>query len=298
MNTVLSDLKNTFLSIDSYKEFIKAPFSRSIKPFLLFFTILAVLTTIFYTVTGLIPLNAFVSKLPTIAQEIYPQELKVSIKNGEASTNVKEPYAIPMGQVEEVFDKYEDKNVKGAQESDIVNLLVIDTNGNIDDFSKYKTFALLTKKNVSILKNDDRIETISLDKIENLQIDRATVKMFTDKAAPLLKSFLPLVILATFVGMLLFYTLWKMAALLWFALIILLISLLTPNKLAYGKAYQLGLHLTVVVVTITTLLSLFKLGLHIPFFESILFAVMAYVVLSKIKTDKKIDKKVVAKKSL
>jgi len=138
-------LKRTFTSPDYYADILKAPFSFSLKFFYGFFFLYALILTSFVTVRYLLPLGDLLKFLPDKLVEMYPSELEVTIKDGEVSTNVAEPYAIPLSRFEKILDEL-DKSVLGESVEKVENLVVIDTRGKIDDFSRYRTYVLLTKK--------------------------------------------------------------------------------------------------------------------------------------------------------
>ena len=79
---------------------------------------------------------AFLPKLPqyvAMAREkgagFYPKDLVVTVKDGEVSTNVKEPYAIDLPFAPE-------------------HLLVLDTKATAERFNEYKAFVVVGKNTV------------------------------------------------------------------------------------------------------------------------------------------------------
>lgn len=81
------------------------------------------------------------SQLPQVKTQIlnaYPAELVVNIKNGEASTNVTEPYVISLQQV--IPQLAEDKKT---------TLLVIDTDASVENYPLHKSLFLLTKNSLA-----------------------------------------------------------------------------------------------------------------------------------------------------
>lgn len=113
------------------------------------------------------------SKVLTLVDEVYPQELEITIKNGAASTNVTEPYYISIRQetLENLFAlKKDDQNTKSK-----VRLLAIDTKGNADQFERYQSLALLTENSV-VYYRDNNVNIYSLREIKDLTINKEFIE--------------------------------------------------------------------------------------------------------------------------
>lgn len=104
-------------------------------------------------------------------QEIYPDELQITIKNGIASTNVTEPYYISVRQetLENLFSLKEDDSTKSK-----IRLLAIDTKGKADDFEQYQSLALLTQTSVVYYDNKE-IKIYPLRDIQDLTINKQII---------------------------------------------------------------------------------------------------------------------------
>lgn len=282
INTFIHVLKKTFTSPLYYKEILKAPFSFSLKFFIFYFFLFSIITTLFVSINFLSKTQSYIRNLPAMLIEAYPEELELKIRNGEVSTNVKEPFKITVKEVEKVFEENKD-NVLGAKEEDVENILVIDTSGTMEDFEKYNTAVLITKKNIMYISDQGRHESIPLSEVGDVTINRNMVEMFVGKAAPLLNLVFPGLVLFVFIGTFSFLPFANMVYLLFFALVLWIIAKLMKYVLSFRKAYQMGLHLVVITTTLFGLLSLIKVNVTFPFLQTIILSVLSIVILNKIK---------------
>ncbi|MCG2686228.1 DUF1189 domain-containing protein [Candidatus Parcubacteria bacterium] len=283
ISTFFYSLKRTFTSPAYYAEILKAPFSFSLKFFFGFFLVYSLVATAVVTVKYLRPLDDILGFLPDKLVLAYPAELEITVKNGQVSTNVIEPYAIPLSRVEDIFDALEE-SVLGESTPPIENLLVIDTRGQIEDFSKHRTYALLTKSHLSYLNDEGNIETVSLKEIDELLIDRTAVEQVLEVATPFLGFVVPLLVPLTFLAIFAFLPAGKLFYLLFYSVVLLVISKIVSFSLSYRKCFQLGLHFGVIWVTLSSLASLVGLKLDFPFLQTIFLAVLGVFILLKIKT--------------
>lgn len=113
------------------------------------------------------------SKVLTLVEEIYPQELEIKIKNGQVSTNVTEPYYITVHQetLESLFAlKKSDQNIRSK-----VRLLAIDTRGRADEFERYQSLALLTETSI-VYYRDNNVNIYPLREVKDLAISKDAIK--------------------------------------------------------------------------------------------------------------------------
>lgn len=104
--------------------------------------------------------------------EVYPDELEITIKNGLASTNVSEPYYITIrrGALENLFSLKEDDQ-SGISK---IRILSIDTKGSVEDFDRYQSLALLTESSL-VYYNDKKINVNSLREVKDVVITKAWI---------------------------------------------------------------------------------------------------------------------------
>lgn len=281
--TFLYSLKQTFTSLSYYADVLRAPFSFSLKFFYMFFFVYSLVFTTFITIKYFLPLNDLISFLPKKLVEVYPRELEITIKDGHVSTNVSEPYRIPLEDIENMLNELH-KRVLGQSTETIEYLLVIDTKSKIEDFLKYQTYILLTKNHLSYINPNGNIETISLAKIDDFTINQGVVRNVVNLITPFLKFVVPMLVVATFFFFLIFYPLTKLFYLLFYALVLLVIGKIVRFPLPYKKSFQLGLHLIVVSTALFSIADFVGFSPHFPFLQTIFLSVLGIIVLGRIKT--------------
>ena len=253
-------LRKTFTSPSYYRDILNSPIQFSLKFFFLFFFLYTIVTTAFVTVRFIIPMNKLIIRLPELVQTLYPPELEITIQNGQASTNVYEPYYIPLVKVERIFEQWQ-QNVLGAYTKKKDNILVIDTYGSLDDFQNYNTFILLTKTSLTIMKDNGTFQTIPLNNIKNLVVNQKKILTVLDQIKPYTNNALPILIGVTVLLLLIFFPLSKLSILFIYAFIMKGVFRIFSCTLTYKKSYQIGLHF----IVISTILAVFTHS--IPFFE-------------------------------
>ncbi len=284
INTFFYILKKTFTSPSYYKDILVSPIQFSLKFFFFFFFLYAFITTTFFTVRYLIPLNKLIVRLPEFAQTLYPPELEITIHNGEASTNIYEPYYIPLSKVEHLFQQWQ-QNILGAHTGKKDNALVIDTQGSLDDFQQYNTFILLTKTSLSIMKNNGTFQTIPLTNIKNLIINQKTILALSSQIRPYTNNALPLLIGIVFLFFLIFFPLNKISILFIYAFIMKIVFRIFSFNLTYKKSYQIGLHFIAISSILTTFIY------FVPFFEVLVMIGLTMIVAHTLKSPSKIPLK-------
>ena len=283
--------KRSFSEASYYKDVLRARFNFSLKYFLFFCFILSIITTIFIIVKELIPFNEFISTFPQELISIYPPELEIKINKGIATTNVPQPYFIPVSRFREAFDEVR-KEIKGLQSDKIENILVIDTNATIDDMKKYQTYMLLTRNHLSSYKDNWNIETISLDNINNITINKNFVRKIVNPFIPIFKLFYFFAAPFIFTGLLIFFTISQLIYLLLIAFILFLGAKLISYPISYTKSYQIDLHLATIITPFFLLLSALRINVQFPFLRLIIFTVVGLFILHSLKTSSPLAKKV------
>ena len=88
------NIKNSIYNPEYYSNLLNKPFSYSLKYFLLFSFIIALLLTVDSSFSALPKIKSFLDVAGKKTIQYYPDELQITIKNGKTSTNVNEPYFI------------------------------------------------------------------------------------------------------------------------------------------------------------------------------------------------------------
>ena len=153
----------------------------------------------------------------------------------------------------------------------------------IDDFEGYKTYVLLTQSHLTYINDQKNLETVSLGEVTDLVINQEGVKSFAQMAKPFLKVVVPFLVVFTFLGVLVIFPAADLIYLLFYSLILWLISKIVNYPLVYKKAYQMALHLDVIWVALAGLLSLVSSLPDVPFLRTILLTLLGLAVLMKVR---------------
>jgi len=244
LKTFFYSLKKSLFEPKYYKDIEKASFWFSFKYlwFLLFiFTLAKTFTFVGFYLKSRPKIQPEVNKIMIYAENFYPKELKLDIKNGQLSTNVKEPY---------IFDIEKD-NWKTDQK----HFLIIDTKGSIENYPGYNSYILATKNAVvypSESKNSKIGETSVFyfrDLKQNFTLDKKTydnllniVKPYTPK----INLFIDWIMLSMSPLFLifgsLFWTIGIMIVILFLTFFIWIINLIFKKGHGYGSLYKMGMH--------------------------------------------------------
>lgn len=226
-------IKNSIYSPEFYASIPTSSFWKAFRYLLLFFFILAIIQTIIlsFSVTN-VEKELRVLLANTINS--YPEDLEVSIQNGQVSTNADEPVFIPMPASSQYSSDTDQQK----------NFIVIDTQKpfSATAFNEYNSVIWLTKDAAYYSRGESRIEAFDLSQIkEGMVINKSFIEMLADKVRPYLSYITPALIAATFLGTLLGFEL-KLIYLLLLALGILLLGKIMKWGLSYGQSYKVGMY--------------------------------------------------------
>lgn len=247
-------VKSSIYSPEFYKSVRKKTTGEAFKYFLGLAAILALIQAVIS-----IPIAVSIQKeLPNISSKVvsyYPAELEVKIKDGRASTNVKEPYFIKMPEGE-----------------GYANLLVIDTKTSYsaEQFTKYSAAAWLTKDTLFV-KEENGLRAFELTKIQELTINKTLVSEIVNKISPFFKLIIPVISIFIFLGLILLY-IFRLIQLLFIAIGIYLVGRAMNLNFGYKESYKIGLFAITLPLILDLVLN-FSKGLinfsGIPFFFTI-----------------------------
>lgn len=218
-------------------EFYKGVSQRSLFSAILYFLLLSVLVTIIQSIN---PVVSFVTvgekevqKFVSSMVNSYPQELEVKIQNGKVTSNVKEPYFIPIPEY-----------MTSGTSAEYKNIAIIDTKTpfSASQFNTYKTLSWVSSDTVFILgDNKGQIRTVDLSKTSDFIINKKIVNSFVEKFSPFLKLLTPIVVVSVFFGIL-FLHLLRFVYLFFLALLLKLLFNLLKQPKSYGESYKIGLY--------------------------------------------------------
>ena len=269
---------NSISSFTYYHEVVKARFSFSFKYFLMFSFILGTLLTIIISVTFVPDVNAFLRRFALRAPALYPNDLVITVKDGKLTTNVTEPlrFPVPLELLSDTPGVVSDQNQE--------YLVTIDTNAQINDYTKSNSLIFVTREQVVIPDNDGvgfRVYPIS--SFNDGTIDKATVTRLLDTLSPWYSFIVPVLIFILWFTLTVLLSMVRLISLGVLTLILRLPAFFMHLPLSYSKLFQIGLHALTLPTLIQILMTSFELYPPIPFFNSIVFLLYSLVILSELK---------------
>lgn len=95
------------------------------------------------------------NRVQLVIDEVFPEELEITLQEGVATTNVNEPYYLTISQ--STLNNFIKKEEDEASPQSKIRVLTIDTNARIEDFEKHQSIALLTSQNL-VYYSDEGIQ--------------------------------------------------------------------------------------------------------------------------------------------
>ncbi|MBI4193282.1 MAG: DUF1189 family protein [Candidatus Colwellbacteria bacterium] len=261
-------------SPDLYGELRARPVGRALMYFLFFSLALAVLQL----GVAVVPLaTTFPEALRAGAHRIveaYPDELTITIRDGQARVNVPEPYFIELSPW--VASDSETRAVAG----DSLVRIVIDTQTpfSASKFGAYEADAWLTKDAI-IARDGDlafggfRMYSLSEQGIRDVVLTKDKMRQIEAAAEPYLKLASPIYGAVLFVGFLVFYGIHLLYNF-FLAFTIFVFSKARRIGLSYWKSYAVGLHAMTLPLIASAVLTMLKVQSPAFLFTLIAFTVV------------------------
>jgi len=220
-----------------------------------------------------------VNKFMITTENLYPDELKLQIKNGRLSTNVREPYLFDFKQKIKPTEKH---------------ILVIDTQGTIENYPNYNSYILATKNAVVYpsKSSSNRVEETSVFYFRNLKKDFTlnkniynnflnVIRPYSNKALYFLDYFVIIFLFFFFIFGSFFWTTGIMFGLVFLTFFVWIINLIFKKGLSYSSLYKIGMH----AVTWPILISEISHYLKSPYptFYSLIFFIWMMLILFSTK---------------
>lgn len=284
LQTFFYSLRRSLFDIKYYKDVAEASFGFSFK-YLWFMMLILVL------IKGTFAGAAYIRNRPHIApgvtrimeyaKDMYPEELELNISKGQLTTNVTEPY---------IFDA-----VPGsARRGEDPHMLIIDTQGSIENYPYYNTYVLATRNAVVYpsKSNNNEIQQTSVFYFRDLKQDftfnRSVYDGFINRIRPYAANVTPIVdsivvsalIMFTLFGSL-FMTFFVMAGLAVLTFFTWLVSLIFRKQYGYGSLFKMGMHAVTWPIIISELVRYFNPSF--PNLYSLIFFVEMIVILFALK---------------
>lgn len=292
LKTFLSSFKRSVSDLSYYNDILKTNLSFSLK-YLFFLTFVLSLV---YGILVAVGVATFIPKIPSFVAEtktnirnFYPGELVIRIKNGQLQTNVPEPYYLDLP------GKY---NKEMFGDADFEHFITIDTKASTEDYEKYKTAILVTKKSFVVGRSsglEQRVyplnnikETVFIDKNAYDGIIKKILP-YLDYLSGLAVTFIILMIFALPPFIAAFWGLGTLVYLIPAAFLVFIISKILKKELNYSKIYQLSIHAMTVPLALSPVKNL--TGIKIPNSYNVLFLGIMILVLYTLNAKKEVIKK-------
>lgn len=278
LKTFFHVFKNSLIKPIYYKDVLKAPFSFSLKYFLFFFFTLSFLNVVIFSFFLIQKVHPYIERIKTQAPQFYPAELTITIKNGQVSTNVSQPYFIPIKP--ELFPEELGQVIK---QQPIQNILVIDTLAEPSEIKKYQTFALLTKDSIAFIANRNEIRIQSLEEIKDFTLNRQIIKEAWQQVIPYLRWIIPGVIIILFLTIPFLTIMIKFFYLVVFSLLSWILVKIMKLGINYAKVLQINLHAITLPTVIIAIFQSLGADPRIPFFQSTILLFFILIIFTSIK---------------
>ncbi|MFA5987600.1 MAG: hypothetical protein WC797_03050 [Candidatus Paceibacterota bacterium] len=288
--SLLSSLVQNFTSVSHYDDVIDKPLSFSIKVFLAYSLIFATLATIIIS-NRLVPATYdFVDKISKELAAYYPAELEITIRDGEVSTNVKEPYFILTPQMAGAPWATTTANTSSpllatTTMGQFRYLLVVDTNIT-DGQTPYKDAMLTLSKNSLLVKSapEDTAKVIKLP--ADTVINKTEIDKFANKSSDWigLRVFVPLLIGLVFLGLAILMPILNLLYVAGPALVIFLLAIYFKIDLLPKQVYQIALHASIVVSTVYWIINYFMFDISfLPMLNALCITLFGLVIVQHLK---------------
>ncbi|MFA6354767.1 MAG: DUF1189 family protein [Candidatus Paceibacterota bacterium] len=233
---LFTNFKNSVYSPKFYSELKTKPFSFSFKYYFSLSLVLSIILAFIFSYNLIPVVHSFLDKFTSEAVSSFPAELKIDIKNGQATSNVVEPYFIKIPNSLKAASLGDNKPV-------IENLIVIDTKNDftVDKFKSYNTATWLTKDAIIIGPNDEDLRVTSLQSVPDITIDKSFVITLVDRLKPLTNWLSPVLVFGSFIIAFLLFLVKLIYAFL-MTLFVMAIGKIKKVKLNYWDSYRIVLH--------------------------------------------------------
>jgi hypothetical protein len=271
MKNLFTHVKKSIYGPEYYRELLTQPLAFSWKYYSAFACALALCLTIVSSI-ALVPwISKTVHEFPEQFFAYYPDALKVEINKGVVTSNVTEPYFLP------VPEQFMRNAPLGASR---LSFMVIDTATpfSLEQFNAYGTMVWLGGHQLAFRDGKSGVRIESFDPQTNLTVNEGTLRIFEQRLQPWYKFAAVFAVMGAFLGLLVVFGL-NFVYLLLGALFILLLGRLLKQRWSYGAAYRIGLHAMTLPVLLDTFFSALNFPiLHLPFLFTV--AMLAIVMVN------------------
>ncbi len=273
MKTFFQTIKDSVYSPKFYSQIPKKTFKQAFSYFFLFILLLTSIRIITLINPLAVQAPQQIKKGAENLVNCYPNDLDISINQGQATSSAKQPY----------FVSCEKKEASTSA------FLVVDINTpySKEQFDKYQVPAWLSKNSLTVKQENDGIKTYDLSKVKNFKVDKNTVNSFYKTASAYFPYLGPVLVLLVFVVLYVGY-IFNLVYLLILSLVLLLISNIMKKNFTYSQIYKTGLYAMTFAVIVDLVLDLLFPWLHfrgIPFMFTVITLLILGVNLSNASKD-------------
>lgn len=168
--------------------------------------------------------------------EVFPEDLEIKIQDGEASTNVTEPYFLTISQ--STLNELANMQESASQPHSKIRLLTINTGGRVEDFERYQSLAMLTGSTF-VYYDEGEITIRSLNTAPDMTVSKEVIVSKINeinkgnRILSLIRTFLFLSPLITILGL----WIWHLLEIFLGALIVLIITRIHQLKISFKQMF-------------------------------------------------------------
>lgn len=270
MKQLIAYIKQSVYSPEYYRELLARPLSYSWK----YYSGLAMLLALFLTIVSSIPLVPQVSRavheFPAKFFAYYPDELEVQVKNGIVTSNVAEPYFLPLPLA---------LQKEMPSESDMQHLMVIDTKNpiSLEAFRAYKTVIWISGDAIASYDDQQGIRIKPIAKEANFVVNEVMLHGIESRISPFYSFVTPAMVVAIFLGLMIAFGV-NFIYLIFGALFIMLLGrLILKQQWSYSVSYRIGLHAITLPLLADALFSASGVNVvNLPFLQTALMLAVVY----------------------
>lgn len=289
---IFKQIKNSVYNKEYYKSTVLVESTKSsVKYLLKISALIALIASIIFAIASPFIFKAMKGEISSVVAG-YPNDLVISIKDGNASINQPEPYIIKVP-LSMATSSVSENNPK------VNNLIVINTSEpfSIDKFKEYSTLSLLTKNNIAMMSNNGEIKIMSLSEFGNVDISKTWLEQKANKTHQVLPWLLVGMAVLVYLGIFIFEIISSLIIILLYALVVWGFLKNKGIEVTYGRAYQVAIHASTLALIMGSIGNIIK-PLDNLFLKLIVVGIVAYFNFDKLtRTDMKEIKEEVAQEN-
>uniref|UniRef100_A0A7C4TL64 DUF1189 domain-containing protein n=1 Tax=candidate division WWE3 bacterium TaxID=2053526 RepID=A0A7C4TL64_UNCKA len=245
-------------SLDYYGELLETPFKFSAK---YFFTLLFLAAT---AVTSKEAVNIFRELEPNIKStlkntiSLYPNDLVIDIKDGEATFSTQSPVLIKN-------PAYNSEDKEEIPE----NLILLDAEGKITDLKDKNALMVLNRKNL-LIQEQNSVGTYPLTNVTDTKIDKTMLQGGLESIKPFIKVIPYILTLILLTAMFGYYVFSKGFYLVTVSCVLWGFAILANERVKFSKLYQFAVHAMTLPIILEVVIGFASDNPHLSILPSVL----------------------------